>query len=641
MASSGTFTGPRGGPSTGPWLTLAWNILETDITNNRSKVRLSLTLHADYELYFSASKTGVVQGTSFTHTTGFSGTGSKQLKVLDVWVAHNSDGTKSQTFSASFNITSTIRGTYVSTLTVSGTAVLNPIARASDFTEFSFTNPVISKDYMSTLNYAFTRKDSSYSHLMTLKIGSKIVKQWTSTDSGYQYIAVTGDEINEIIKAMPNATSATLTLTMQTKNGTTNIGSAVSRTEVISLNENIKPSIDQILTSIDGSGKDRTIGKYIQGISKVYASFIGVAGFGANVSSESITVKRQSDNANSQIISGNAGATPNPLSLSGVYLVTASVTDSRGRSATYETTITVDAYISPTITKFTATRGTPSTTVNAVIDASWSTLGGNNPANITITSVNNVGTSKQLYSLVGSTAGRLNTNQTYTAQSDASSFIYTITVTDSFGKSAIAQVTLGTSFVELTISKGKGVGIGKVHEQGALDVNGDAYIAGKLLTTQGVGPAGIIHQFAGSVAPVGYLICDGSAVSRTTYADLFAVIGTTYGTGNGSSTFNLPDMRGRVPVGYTSGETEFNALNKKGGDKTHVLSEAEMPRHSHSMKYNNASSIGTSSYTHATGGYGTQTTDTALGFANINSTGGNQPHNNLQPYITLNHIIKY
>lgn len=69
-------------------------------------------------------------------------------------------------------------------------------------------------------------------------------------------------------------------------------------------------------------------------------------------------------------------------------------------------------------------------------------------------------------------------------------------------------------------------------------VSGDAFM-----------PVGTYIQFAGSSAPGGYLACDGMAVSRTTYADLFAVVSTTYGVGNGSTTFNLPDARGLVMVG--------------------------------------------------------------------------------------------
>jgi hypothetical protein len=71
--------------------------------------------------------------------------------------------------------------------------------------------------------------------------------------------------------------------------------------------------------------------------------------------------------------------------------------------------------------------------------------------------------------------------------------------------------------------------------------------------TTAVLPAGIVSLFGGSAAPTGWLICDGSAISRTTYSILFAAVGTTYGAGDGSTTFNLPDLRGRVPVGLASG----------------------------------------------------------------------------------------
>lgn len=82
-------------------------------------------------------------------------------------------------------------------------------------------------------------------------------------------------------------------------------------------------------------------------------------------------------------------------------------------------------------------------------------------------------------------------------------------------------------------------------------------------------PTGLITPFGGASAPDGFLLCDGAAVSRTTYADLFAVVGTNYGVGDGSSTFNLPNLKGRVPVGLDTGQTEFNTLGKSGGNKSH------------------------------------------------------------------------
>lgn len=93
-------------------------------------------------------------------------------------------------------------------------------------------------------------------------------------------------------------------------------------------------------------------------------------------------------------------------------------------------------------------------------------------------------------------------------------------------------------------------------------------------------PAGIVQMYAGSSAPNGWLMCNGQAVSRTTYAELFAAIGTTYGAGDGSSTFNVPDMRNRFPVG--AGSTY--SRNSKGGSDSVTLTESQIPAHTHGNK---------------------------------------------------------
>lgn len=97
----------------------------------------------------------------------------------------------------------------------------------------------------------------------------------------------------------------------------------------------------------------------------------------------------------------------------------------------------------------------------------------------------------------------------------------------------------------------------------------------------GVGPTGSVTMFAGASAPSGHLLCDGSPVSRSTYSTLFGVVGTTYGAGDGSTTFNLPNLKGKIPVGLDAAQTEFDALGETGGAKTHTLSAAEMPIHTH------------------------------------------------------------
>ena len=147
-------------------------------------------------------------------------------------------------------------------------------------------------------------------------------------------------------------------------------------------------------------------------------------------------------------------------------------------------------------------------------------------------------------------------------------------------------------------------------------------------------PVGSISLFAGTTAPTGWLICDGSAVSRTTYANLFSVIGTTYGTGDGSTTFNIPNLKGKVPVGLDSSDTSFDTIGETGGEKEHTLTIDEMPSHSHGL-LGNANAGGKAE----TVPYGSQATGTIM-YA-IQNSGGGQAHNNLQPYIVMNYIISY
>lgn len=206
-------------------------------------------------------------------------------------------------------------------------------------------------------------------------------------------------------------------------------------------------------------------------------------------------------------------------------------------------------------------------------------------------------------------------------------------------------------------------------------------------------PAGVMAPFAGSTAPGGWLICDGSAVSRAQYSDLFASIGVAWGNGDGSTTFNLPDLRGRVPVGRNAGT--FSSLAGTGGVESVTLSAAQsgLPSHSHgvsagigsggshshsasadsqgnhnhtvnqtylqSLTYGTAANGGgttivngggssspttntNGSHTHnvSVGSAGDHTHGISVSISAAGGGGASSAHTNLQPYATVNYIIK-
>jgi microcystin-dependent protein len=196
-------------------------------------------------------------------------------------------------------------------------------------------------------------------------------------------------------------------------------------------------------------------------------------------------------------------------------------------------------------------------------------------------------------------------------------------------------------------------------------------------------PSGVMLDFGGGAAPAGYLLCDGSAVSRTTYANLFAAIGTSWGAGDGSTTFNVPDMRGRVPVaaGAGSGLTA-RTVAQTGGEENHALSGAEGaahthsdpghghgdpghghtfndPGHSHGQTYDsgagthytnfaptNATAVGSSGPNTGISGSGTGASVAGAysglqgAYTGLGSSGSGTGHNTMQPFAVVTKIIK-
>ncbi len=145
-------------------------------------------------------------------------------------------------------------------------------------------------------------------------------------------------------------------------------------------------------------------------------------------------------------------------------------------------------------------------------------------------------------------------------------------------------------------------------------------------------------------APVGWAKCDGQILSIQQNAALFSLLGTTYG-GNGTTTFALPDARGRILVKDGQGLGLSNYVQGQvGGEATHTLTVNEMPLHNHPQLTSNTAATSASPTANvyaqaATGNLYSTNPSTTVAAAPLGSTGGGQPHNNMMPYTTLNCII--
>jgi microcystin-dependent protein len=165
---------------------------------------------------------------------------------------------------------------------------------------------------------------------------------------------------------------------------------------------------------------------------------------------------------------------------------------------------------------------------------------------------------------------------------------------------------------------------------------------------------GQIQTFGFNFAPTGWMQCNGQLLSIAAYSALFALLGTTYG-GNGTTTFGLPDLQGRVAISQGQGAGLSNyVIGEASGSETVTLLSTQMPLHSHAVNaVSGTTGAGTTptnavpcqplvipNTTHVSP-YSTSTANTTMSNTMIGTAGGNQPHNNMQPFLTVNYCIAY
>jgi microcystin-dependent protein len=186
--------------------------------------------------------------------------------------------------------------------------------------------------------------------------------------------------------------------------------------------------------------------------------------------------------------------------------------------------------------------------------------------------------------------------------------------------------------------------------------SGNSIVSNIVVPSSPLMPSGTVLDFAGAVAPVGFLLCDGSAVSRSTYSDLFAAIGTVWGVGDGATTFNLPNLNGRTTIGsgtYTDlvDGSVSRSFAQTIGAASHILTTPQIPSHTHIQDAHShvttlVARVGDNSGGAAVWGGGDTTVLGATSnptnsvVATNQSTGGGLSHNNMQPSVVVLKMIK-
>lgn len=559
-------------------------------------------------------------------------------------IAHNDDGTKSITMYGFFwNSYWGISEWYDNVVN------LPTIPRASTP---SIADASTAKNLGSSITISIARASSSFTHTLRIKDGDTVIetigtglgtsKSWTPTTATYAPLITNGD-------------TKTFKIECLTFNGNTQIGTKTCDV-ILKVLDSTVPTISTITLTEGNNLVPNNWGVFVKGISKLIVALTESQSYSAAIVSRNINVEGITYNTNP--------ATTNTIVSSGN--VTATITDTRGHtSATKTLAYTVQDYAAPQITSAIIIRCNSNGTDNPDGNYMKYTFTGS----ISPVANKNAKSFKIQYKRRTSSGQTEDTWHDYFTKTDAytvnqqsvvgstqlsSAYTYDIRfiAEDTFSQTTINKV-LDTAFDLLNFHKsGRSIAIGKMSEAQDSDklfecgldadfkeatnfrknITYKGYLLDSLFAVEI--PIGTILPYSSTTVPSGYMLCDGSAISRTNYADLFAVIGTSYGVGDGSTTFNIPDLRGRVPVGLLSTDGDLNALGIKKGEKTHTLTIDEMPNHNHRCTSGLSGWMTSSAHIQWTGsgsGY--------RAFDNLNQ-GGGQPHNNMQPYTTIVYMIK-
>ena len=538
MAKSGSITTNE---SHGRSVKLSWSLSSQSVENNQSTLSWSITGAGSASGWvMTGGFKAVINGTTVYSTSTdtriqlYNGT---SVASGTTKITHNADGTKSFSLSIKAGVY-----TYAVSVTASGTHTLDTIPRASTV---SATNANMG----SASTITITRASSSFTHTLTYSFGSTtgtIVSKTTSTSVSWTPALTLANQI-------PNAVSGTCTITCDTYNGSTKIGSKTC-TLTLTVPTSVKPTMTSVTaTRVDGD-VPAAWAIYVQNKSKATVKINGAAGaYGSTISSYSISGGGYSSTASS--------FTTGFLTSSGTITFTAKVTDSRGRVSDAKTIrISVIAYSAPSFTSYLSQRATSAGVVNddgtyirGLISYSYASCSGKN----TVTCAT--------YYKKSSASSWTNANKRFSsgtaftfgggAISTESSYDVKYTITDAFTTVTILDMVSTATVLMDFKAGGKGIAIGKVSEKDKTLEIADSWeleVHGKKLIDY-IYPIGSIYLSVNSTSPA------------TLFGGSWTQLKDRFLLGAGST--------------YSSGAT--------GGAATHKLSVAEMPSHAHDTPFFN------------------------------------------------------
>ncbi|KKF49693.1 hypothetical protein AF60_09325 [Streptococcus uberis S6261] len=518
-----------------------------------------------------------------------------QTKVLlsnDYTIGHNSDGTKTADLSAKLDINI---GGYGSA-TVALKAYLPKINRTSTIT-------VPTATLGSSVNIAISKADTNYTSTLRYEwYGSTgtIVDKTTSTS--YSWTPPLS-----LASGIPNSVGGSGKIFIDTYSGTTLLG-----TSSATLTANVPSSVVPTLSSVTLSDTNSKVSailtspNFLQVLSNIAVNFTGASGaYGSTIQAykAEIVGKNQSTNSN--------GGTLGIMNYNGSYTIRSTVTDSRGRtSAPVDTTINVIEYFLPVFYYEASRIGSDSQTIQVKRTAKIApiSVGGTQKNTMTITFRTSLA-GKNTWTTSQTGGGSWTAINTLTDSLDSLSGVFSVsssydiegTISDRFSGDIKFSATIGTKVVVSSKDKDGRHGFGRIADKslpaGSVDIAGVFAMAGKQLLDVFY-PIGTIYESTKPDNPSTFM---GGTWSRF---------------GNG-----------RVLVGVDETDSTFNVVNAIGGEKAHTLTIPEMPSHTHDISVEQKVRAGGTGYTLLDVGTATKLTSS--------SAGGNQAHNNLQPYVTV------